>query len=336
MLLRYFSYLGLILFQFCAYQNNTNNLQSDTDLYTHIESLADSIENKLDSDSINKIAIMDFISIQCSPEYGSYISDEITLQLFLKEKFQIIERDQLDYVINEQKLGSSGLIDDASIISIGNILSADAVIIGDVTTFNDAILIKTKVVSTITGEILFINNLNVSSFPELTYISKSEEIHSTDNYDKVSRANPKNNKKTINQLSNNVLSCLREKDYNCFKQFMGSKDEVRKIFLITHWKNKKTRKNKIKNLNNEYRQYKKRYRDDFSNTIKRLNSRNINWKKLEIKKIDSKIIKNYDRKKLFQVDMILTDKKQRIHIGFNTFKMNGKWIVNNIDVKRNK
>ena len=141
MFMRYFAYISLIFLQFCAYQSSTNDLKSDTDLYSQIEILADLIENKLDGNSINKIAVMNYTNTSNSG-LGSYISDEITLQLFLKEKFQIIERDQLDYVISEQKLGSSGLIDDNSIINIGNILSADAIIIGDVSIVDEKALIN--------------------------------------------------------------------------------------------------------------------------------------------------------------------------------------------------
>jgi len=335
MVLRYIFYTSLILLQCCAYQNNTNNFKSDTDLYIQIEVLSDSITDKLESNSINKIAVMNYTGSSHS-EFESYISDEITLQLFLKEKFQIIEREQLDYVINEQKLGSSGLIDDNSIINIGNILSADAIIVGDISITDDSALINTKVVSTKTGEILFMNKMNISHLPELTHISEISKINSSDNHDSFSSSDPKNNQKSIKRVSQKILSCLREKDYNCFKQFMGRKDDLRKIFLIKHQKDKKLRKTKIKNLNTEYRQYKNKYKDDFFKTIKRLDSRKINWGNLEIKKIDFKIIKNYDQKKLFKVDMILTDKKKRIHIGFNAFKLNGKWIINSIDVKRKK
>ena len=70
---------------------------------------------------------------------GSYISDEVTLQLFLEEMFQIIERDQLDYVISEQKLGNSGLIDNSSAINIGNILSVDAIILGEISVIDNNI-----------------------------------------------------------------------------------------------------------------------------------------------------------------------------------------------------
>tara|TARA_Y100001970_G_scaffold123625_1_gene153286 strand:- start:91 stop:1101 length:1011 start_codon:yes stop_codon:yes gene_type:complete len=336
MFLRCCTYIILILLQCCAYQGSNSNLTANRDLYTQIEELSESITHKLDKNSIKKIAVMNFTSTS-NPNLGLYISDEITLQLFLKEKFKIIERDQLDYVIEEQKLSSSGLIDDTSIINIGNILSADAIITGDISILNDIISINTKVISSSSGEILFIDRIHTSDISELiNSLSDSKESNSTNIDDSFSNYNSQNADKSINRLSRKILTCLTNKDYNCFKQFIGSKDDLRKIFLIKHRKDKALRKTKIKNLSSEYKQYKKAYKNDFIKTIKRLDSRKINWEKLKIKKVDYKIIKNYDQKKLFKVDLILSDKKNRIHIGFNTFKMNGKWIVNNIDVKRNK
>ena len=349
--------LTLIFLQYCAYQNDFSNQQPEDFLFSEIEDLANSIEKKLEINSINKIAIMNY-SNSTNQEFGTYFSDEITLQLFLKEKFQIIERNQLEYIINEQKLGSSGLIDNKSAINIGNILSVDAIIIGDINKIYPNLLITTKIISTETGEILFIDNLSISDNSQLNknynnWLENNSKIFTeksnTNNhnlnetklkpvreYDNFPNPNEKDFNKPIKELSKNLFKCIKNKEYKCFKQYLANKDELRKIFLITHQKNKKIRRTKIKNLDIEYNEYRKKHRSDFSNIINRINSRKINWNLLEIKKVDYKVIKDFDQKKLFKVDLVLKEGKNRIHIGFNTFKMNGKWIVNNIDIKRKK
>ena len=332
--------LTLILLQYCAYQNNLPNQKTDELIFSEIEELANSIERKLEIHTINKIAIMDYTSLS-NKEFANYFSDEISLQLFLKEKFQIIERNQLEYIINEQKLGSSGLIDNKSAINIGNILSVDAIIIGEMNIVSPNILITTKVISVETGEILFLDNLYISENSQLNF--KKNSLLATDSKTfpikpntSIVNKDDKDFTKSINQLSKNLFKCIKNKEYKCFKQYLANKDELRKIFLITHQKNKKIRRSKIKNLDTEYNEYRKKHRSDFSNIIKRINSRKINWNLLEIKKVDYKVIKDFDQKKLFKVDLVLKEGKNRIHIGFNTFKMNGKWIVNNIDIKRKK
>ena len=343
--LKYITYISLILLQCCVYQGGSNQSSSNNhELHIQIELLVDSMSDKLSAKSIKKIAIMDYTGLsQGDINFGAYLSDEITLQLFLKEQFQIIERDQLDYIINEQKLNNSGLIDDQSAINIGKILSVDAVILGNISTLNNDILINTKAISAETGEILFINNLSVANNSQVQqiYITNIQSPDLNDSpigskADQFDKPKIKNYDQAIQKVSKSLLSCIKKRDTKCFSQFMASKDQFRKTLLIKYRNDKKDRREKIKNLNLEYRLYKKNYNKSFNNLIKRLASRDIDWKKLKIKKVDYKIVKNYDQKKLFRVDMIAYDKNKRIHIGFNAFKMNGNWIISKLDVKRNK
>jgi hypothetical protein len=52
-------------------------------------------------------------------------------------RVELVERNRLDAVSQEQKLGASGLIDDATAASIGNIAGAQAVLVGTLTSFKD-------------------------------------------------------------------------------------------------------------------------------------------------------------------------------------------------------
>ena len=136
----------MLFFQFCGYQKATQTIEDNgIEFYTAIESISTSIANNLNKFNINKIAIMDYTDVSGKKDLiGDYIVEEITLELFLKENFQIIEREQIDYAINEQKLTNSGLTDPNSAIKIGNILSADAIIIGKIVEIAKSIIINTN------------------------------------------------------------------------------------------------------------------------------------------------------------------------------------------------
>ena len=83
--------LGLFFLQFCAYKNNITDANSN--LYNTLDSLSTSISQKLEKYNISTLAIMKYTDTDGkNNSIGSYISDEIMLQLFLKETFQIIER----------------------------------------------------------------------------------------------------------------------------------------------------------------------------------------------------------------------------------------------------
>ena len=91
----------MIFIHFCSYQNVEDYSENESqDIYAILESLSTSISEKLEIDKIQTLAIMDYTNLnEKNSQMGAYISDEITLQLFLKEKFQIIEREQIDYLI---------------------------------------------------------------------------------------------------------------------------------------------------------------------------------------------------------------------------------------------
>ena len=336
MVQKYVLYIGLIFIHFCSYQNVENPSKNESqDIYAILESLSTSISEKLEIDKIQTLAIMDYTNLnEKNSQMGAYISDEITLQLFLKEKFQIIEREQIDYIIEEQKLNASGLINEASAIEIGNILSVDAIILGNISDINNNIIINTKIVSSLTGEIIFIDKTLISKTNEF-YITtnNNQDTEKTSDLDTFSSTS-KNYKKSLKRLSKNLMNCLENNNYTCYSKFTPSKDQLRKIILIKYRENKLDRTKKIKNLNIELKKYLKKSKQNFSHISNHLKKRKINWRDLKIEKMSFKIIKDYDQKKIFSVDLILNDQKKYFHIFYKAFMLNGKWIINDIEIKR--
>lgn len=89
-----------------------------------------------------KVAVLDFeygtIRDRWWPgewDIGKGISDMLVTQLVKDGTFSVIERRQLEAVINEQKLGASGLVDASTAAQIGRILGVQYVIIGSITQF---------------------------------------------------------------------------------------------------------------------------------------------------------------------------------------------------------
>ena len=333
---KYILYISLIFIHFCSYQNVENPSKNKSqDIYAILESLSTSISEKLEINKTQTLAIMDYTSLDGKDsQMGAYISDEITLQLFLKEKFQIIEREQIDYIIEEQKLNASGLINETSAIELGNILSVDAIIVGNISDINNKIIINTKIVSSTTGEIIFIDKTSISKTNEF-YITtnNNQDAANTSDSDTFSSTS-KNYKKSLKRLSKNLMNCLENNNYTCYSKFTPSKDQLRKIILIEYRENKLDRRQKIKNLNKELKQYLKKSKQNFSHISNHLKKRKINWHDLKIEKMNFKIIKNYDQKKIFAVDLILNDQKKYFHIFYKAFMLNGKWIINDIEIKR--
>jgi curli biogenesis system outer membrane secretion channel CsgG len=67
---------------------------------------------------------------------GLAASDEMTTQLVKSGEFAVIERQQIDAILAEQKMGAAGLVDPATAARVGKLLGAQAVIVGSITKFS--------------------------------------------------------------------------------------------------------------------------------------------------------------------------------------------------------
>ncbi|MDS3862393.1 CsgG/HfaB family protein [Thermosynechococcaceae cyanobacterium BACA0444] len=72
---------------------------------------------------------------------GSYgpskgVSDLLTNKLVQSGNFIVVERSQIEKIIQEQNLGTAGRVDAATAAQIGRILGVDVVILGSITKFN--------------------------------------------------------------------------------------------------------------------------------------------------------------------------------------------------------
>ncbi|MAV64294.1 MAG: hypothetical protein CBD97_00990 [Pelagibacteraceae bacterium TMED237] len=333
---RYILFVAILFLQFCSTSKQTKNEQYE--IYSILENLSDSISEKLISNSIEKIAFMNYQDLsKTNQALSKYILNEITLQLFLKEKFQIIEREQIEYIVNEQKLNSSGLINPESAIEIGNILSVDAIILGSISEFKNEIIINTKVISSNTGEVLFLNKTSFLKDNKYNFILDNQnDINKNRKSFRKKDSNQADRSQLIRRLGRSFLSCLKKNDYECYSEYRANKSQFRNILLMVHVHNKSKRESMLENLNIEYKKYKKTHKRKFVKLINQLNSRGVDWSRVEVEKIDFKVIKDFDQKKLFKVDLILKQGIKHIHIGFKTFWLNGEFIIYNLDMKRNK
>ena len=67
---------------------------------------------------------------------GRAAADELVTQLFRTGDFSVIERSQLDAILAEQDLGTSGAVDASTAAKIGQLLGAQLVLTGSITQFS--------------------------------------------------------------------------------------------------------------------------------------------------------------------------------------------------------
>lgn len=67
---------------------------------------------------------------------GKAAADELVTQLFQTDRFRVIERAQIEAILQEQNLGQSGRVDSSTAAQIGQVLGVQAILTGSITQFS--------------------------------------------------------------------------------------------------------------------------------------------------------------------------------------------------------
>lgn len=87
----------------------------------------------IDMPEIKKVAVVDFIGQGRS---GSQMATLVQSKLIETNYFEIIERDKISRILEEQNMSMSGVVDDNTAVELGKLLGVDAMIFGEVTEYN--------------------------------------------------------------------------------------------------------------------------------------------------------------------------------------------------------
>ncbi len=123
--------------------------------------------------SQSTLSVGDFDVNSDNPDYrfiGKGLSRMVAGELRKADTLVIIEREDLNAVIEEQKLGLSGFIDEDTQLEIGKLLAADYIVVGEIFDMAGAILTSVRLVDTTTGEVAWQDEL-VKSLASYDFIS---------------------------------------------------------------------------------------------------------------------------------------------------------------------
>ena len=108
-------------------------------------------------------SVQDFDDTNIGSDGANLLIDSINS----KGIYSMKERISLDKVINEQKLGMTGLIDENSAAQIGKLHGVQGVIVGNVMKFGDYYIITARLVDVNSASILNTAKLKVNSINEI-------------------------------------------------------------------------------------------------------------------------------------------------------------------------
>ncbi len=101
------------------------------------------------------LAILPFENKGASRDLGDIVLDKMITALVNKERFKILERAQLEKILEEQQLGQTGIIDINTAARIGKGIGVDAMILGSVAVAqNGSVSIDARVIDTESAKII--------------------------------------------------------------------------------------------------------------------------------------------------------------------------------------
>lgn len=144
---------------------------SQEDLDTAIDALTEQINRYMAEQKMTKIAIIPFpdLAKQSITVLGSFLAEELTTNLFTTKKFKIVERSLIKQVLEELKLGQTGIVDAASAKELGKMTGVDAIIAGTITDLGSSVAVNCRLIDTQSGEVFaaaksrFIKDASISS-----------------------------------------------------------------------------------------------------------------------------------------------------------------------------
>ena len=119
-----------------------------------IEKSFENLEPRLDAGK--RIALLPINA--ADKENGSYAYDTITVLFTNTLKYDMLERARIDAIITEQDFQYSGMVSDETAVSIGKLLGANVIIIGDISGSGNTRRLVFRALDVETGKIVGISS----------------------------------------------------------------------------------------------------------------------------------------------------------------------------------
>jgi len=164
---------------FLSYCSQIKVIHDDNVAFEYeVENISDSLSNHIPNGS--NLLILDFTDLDnVITHFGRYLSRRISNNLSNNQMFRIVDRNNIELLINEQKLQLSGVIDESSVVNIGKIAGATHIVYGTVTEFQEYVGLDIKIISVENGTIIYSSSPKIEKTREVAQlvstIVKSEE-----------------------------------------------------------------------------------------------------------------------------------------------------------------
>ena len=190
-------------------------------LDSKLDELVNQIITSLSQNQKTKIAIIEFSDIQGNiTNLGRYLAEELTTRLYRTGKFEVVERQLLNTILQEHQLSISGIIDENSVVELGKILGVDAIATGSITDLGSGVKVNARLISAKTGKVFSVASAK---------IPKDETVKMLLGQMVASTGDLSNDTPTLNQTTKNPIV---EKEGLKFELIEAAMSERTAVFKI--------------------------------------------------------------------------------------------------------
>jgi len=156
--------VAFVLFSCAAPEKKPEPTPAPTEKILSLKEAMDKIAGSLPTEKKQIVAVFSFSERGKGPTLlGEYISEKLMIALSATGRVELVERNRLETVTQEQKLGATGLIDDSTAASIGNVAGAQAALVGTLTLLEDCWELSARLLGTSDARVLAIADTRFSA-----------------------------------------------------------------------------------------------------------------------------------------------------------------------------
>jgi TolB-like protein len=141
----------------------TNLVLAAGELDLKFDELINQIVAGITSNNKSRIAVIEFSDIDGKVTgLGRFVAEELTTRLFRTKKYEVVERELLNKVLEEHKLSLTGIIDQSSAKELGKLIGVDAIVTGTVAELGKTVKINARLIATETGAIFAVAAVEIA------------------------------------------------------------------------------------------------------------------------------------------------------------------------------
>jgi TolB-like protein len=120
-----------------------------------------------------RIAVMEFAHGDCTNDLTKNIYESLSIY-FPQKGFQVVERSQLNRILEEQKVAYSGLVDVSTAQKLGEMLGSDMVLLGTLSDMGNSIAIRARMVDVGKGVVLTAAEVSIKETSDITQMVENK------------------------------------------------------------------------------------------------------------------------------------------------------------------